>query len=303
MNDTAIVGPWPDTPAWHAKRLWLDGEGVLGASDAAQLCNMSPYGQPLNVYRRALGLEEAAPTERMRMGKRLEPVIADVYAERSGMELERPLPMLISRERPYLAATPDARRKDGKLVELKSTTWRRAAELGEHGTDWIPDDWFLQVQQQMYVTGADACDVAVLVDRDTFLIYNIPRSDEVIAHVLSAAAEMRERIINRDPPEPDWEHESTPQLIRAMYGVMETVTILDQQVLDWWAESERLSEQIRQADAKRKALRARIEHAMGHAAIGRVPGADIELVRRRVEVPEGVRKAYSCVRLTARRMR
>jgi len=303
-NAEPIIGPMPGTDEWYAKRLWVDGEGVFGASDAAALCGLSPYAQPLNIYRRCLGMETVKETERMRMGKRLEPVIRDIYSERAASDMEAPIPMLISRERPFVAATPDAKRiSDGRLVELKSTTWRRAAELGEHGTDWVPDDWYLQVQQQMYVTGEEVADIAVLVDRDTFLVYEIRRSDEVIEHILDAAEDMRRRLLERDPPPPDWEHPATPALVKKLYGVTEQTVTLDAEVLSWWERSEELKRQIAELQKEREQLRAKVRAAMGHAAVGRLPGASIELVRREVHVKEAVRKAYSFVSLRARKVR
>ncbi len=300
---TPILGPMPKTPEWYAKRLWLDGEGVFGASDAAALCGMSEYEnqQPLNVYRRCLGLETVEETEAMRMGTKLEPVILGIYGERAGVELASPLPMVMNRTRPYLAATVDARRLDTeRIVEAKSTTFRRAKQLGEAGSDWVPDDWYLQVQQQLLVTGEQIADLAVLIDRDTFRVYEIARSEDVIAEITAAADEMRQRILDRNPPEPNWTHPGTPALVKAMYGLMDTVVVLDATVLEWWKEQARLNDEIERLKKERELLRARVADAMGHAAIGRFPGNQREIVRQKVQRKEYTVKATSYVSMRER---
>src|SRR6266849_2028048 len=58
---------------------------AVGGSEIAALVGLDPNRDAFSVYAEKLGLvEPAPPTPRMRMGKKLERIIAEVYAEETG---------------------------------------------------------------------------------------------------------------------------------------------------------------------------------------------------------------------------
>jgi predicted phage-related endonuclease len=57
---------------------------------------------------------------------------------------------------------------------------RRTPEWGEDGSAIVPVDVWVQTQHEMMVTGAAACDVAVLFGLHTFHVYHLTRDEDFI---------------------------------------------------------------------------------------------------------------------------
>lgn len=153
----------------------------IGGSDVAAILGLSKWKTPLDVFNDKTG--ESAPEEQednasMEWGRRLEPVIRDKYAEATGFKVAKPDLMLVSDEHPFMIADVDGIAEDGRILECK--TARTARDWGEEGMDEIPEYYQTQVQHYMAVTGAAACDVAVLIGGSDFRIYTVKRDQELI---------------------------------------------------------------------------------------------------------------------------
>lgn len=294
-----IPGPVVYTSEWYALRRYdpkrTDRPVIFGASEAAAVCNLSPYSSALQVYLEKRGEIDPNFSEqaqrRMDMGKRLETVILDCYEEETDCILAREQLVYFHPDLPFMAASPDAIAtfEDGseRSVDAKSTNWRMldktgedTGKFGEPGTDQIPLVYFLQGQQQMAVMGLDRCDFPVLVDGAELRIYSVERNDEIIEQIMRAELELAERILNGDPPEPNWRHEGTARLINSMYGRKAgRVVELTEFEADIWTRKQQLSEQIKKLEAEVDEIKAHILWAMQDADVGRIPGASFEIRR------------------------
>lgn len=278
MSDL-IVGPLPHTAQWMAER-----QNHIGASEAAAACGVSPYAQPLEIYLRKRGeIGEIAENAAMRMGKRLEPVVIEEVGDRLGRPICVTIPMAWRAGTEHIAATPDGLVDVDwhRPVEVKTTSWRRAHEWGD-GPDDVPVDYLLQVQQQMYVCGADVCELGVLIDGSTFRHYSVPRHDGLIARIVEAETELWQRIQDGRPPEPNWTHPRTTELVRDMHGLQHGLSVdLGYEVaaiVDEWAVAKADEKDARE---RSESLKARLLHAMGDAELGCLPDGAM-LVRKTV---------------------
>ena len=285
------------TPEWHALR-----KTGIGASEAAAACGLSPYRTQLDVYLDKTGqLEPVEETDAMRLGTLLEPVIQSEFLRRTGFNIAMsPMGLYRSEANPFMLATPDALlwpknfyeggHVKPALGEWKSTTFRRAAELGEQGSDDIPSDWVCQCQQQMHVVGLDYVYIAVLLDGRTLKTYTVEKNDRLIEVIVEAEDELWQRIENRDPPEPNWEHPRTPQLIREMYGIVEGADVveLSQESVECWNARRVIKAKIKELDASAESLKAEVLHEIGNASGGIIPGTGKMVRRKMVE-----RKGYT----------
>lgn len=236
----------------------------------------------------------------MRLGRKLEPVVISEFLEETGYEVDTaPCPMFRHPQHDFVLATPDAILAGGDLLEAKTTSFRLAKELGEEGSDFIPSNWVCQCQQQLSVTGARLCHLAALIDGRTLRLYQVARNDTLIEGIIAAERELWERIVNRDPPEPNFEHARTAELIRELHGLAEGRTIvLESDVATLWQQQRELAEQIKTLESEREQLRSRVLHAMGDAAIAACPGFEFELTRSIVKEATYTveRKAYIQIR-------
>lgn len=300
-----IAGPQYKSPEWYALRKFdahrTDRPVIFGASEAAAACNQSPYSSALEMYLEKRGefVKEFTPGQQhiMDMGTRLEPIILDVYQERQECRLTRGLPVYFHPEWRFMAATPDAiatKQIGGEeedvaewCVDAKSTNWRMldrsgddSAKYGEEGTDQIPLGNLFQAQQQMAVMGMDLCEFPVLVDGRELRIYTVARNDDLIKQIALAEAELSERIISGDPPEPNFEHTGTLKVLQQMFGhEVGKVADLSEEEHDLWIRKEQLSSQEKMISEELDEIKARLLWALGEAEIGRFQDATIELKR------------------------
>ena len=283
-----IVGPDPLTAYWYKAR-----KNGFGGSEAAGACGVSRYDTPYSLYLRKRGeLDEFEGNDATEMGLELEPIVVRRYAKKTGRTIaQAPMPMLIHPDVPYMFATPDAMLDGNELLSVKTTaSWPLAKELADmEGTDFVPAEWVIQGQQEMAITGAEVCHVALLLFGRDLRTFRIDRNDDLIASMIRIEGELWQRIVDGNPPSPDFQHPRTADMIHAMHGLAEGTTIaLGEDAEALWMEQEGIAEQIKELTARRKSIRAQIEHAMGEAALGTVPSGNFVIARNQVN-----RKGYS----------
>lgn len=162
----------------------------IGSSDVAAIVGLSTYASPIDIWLdktgRGRGFTGNVAT---RIGDALEPLIAQLYAERVGARLSEPRQTHVHPEIPWMLATPDRIAHFdslSKVVECKHDSYGVKA-WGEEGTDEIPDDYMCQVNWQLDVMGLDEADVAALIGQK-LSVYHVRRDDELCAQLREAAA-------------------------------------------------------------------------------------------------------------------
>lgn len=270
------------------RALWLlQRRTGLGSSDAAACCGLSRYDTPLGVYADKLGRGRDRSGPELLWGNRMEPVIAQAYRDETGRAAEKPRGMHRCEDAgcEFMLANVDLLAEDGRVVEIKNS--RTAEGWGEPGTDLVPEHVLIQCQHQMKVMGAEVADVAVLVGGSDFRLYEVARSDSVIDHLVEIERELWGRVRDRRPPSPDWQHPTTPDLLRMLHTPADHLAglIATAEQAKWAEEYVRLGNESRDADAARKLLRARLEEAMGdHPRLNLDDGSSI---RRKVVQRKG----------------
>lgn len=172
------------SPEWLAMR-----RTGIGSSDAPIIAG--EVGSVLELWAQKSGLVEVeepdeATARLFEWGHRLEPVVADWYADSTGRRLERVTQMLRHPDVPYAFASLDRRVVgERRLVEIKTTRFGWTA--GEE----VPGRVQVQVQHQLWVTGYEVADVAVLTGGSEPKIYEVPRDDTFIADLAFLEAEFQ----------------------------------------------------------------------------------------------------------------
>lgn len=178
----------------------------VGASDVPAILGLDPYRSPLDVYLEKRGVLPAFTGNRFTdWGNRLEPLIAAAYADAMPGAI---LSTCKTRRHPtvdWAFATPD------RLVDTDDATWLlecknrglfTASDFGEPTTDQVPDSVAAQCAWQMFVTGFERCDVAVLIGGNDFRHYTLNRDEALIARVHELVAAFWERVQTEQPPAP-----------------------------------------------------------------------------------------------------
>lgn len=253
---------------------WLEERRKgIGSSDVAPVLGLSPWRTALDVY-----LDKVSPVKEsskmapyLEWGIRHEPSMAAAVMDHYGWKLGK-TPTTIHREHRFLIASPDRVRLDGdgvnEIVEFKTS--RMGDGFGEPETAEVPDYYWLQCQHLLEVFRetyeSQVCWLFVLIGGSDFRRYRIARDEAYLPTVLDSLEEFWKRVEDRNPPEPDWQHESTVQAVRRMYDHKPNSSIeLDSFAKIQADEYERLGGEIKDLSFKREESKARLIVAMqGH---------------------------------------
>jgi putative phage-type endonuclease len=209
----------PDSAARQRTPGWIDARREsVSASDIPILTLNSPYrSSPVDLWAYKTHLLEVEPPdpeleELWDLGIALEPVIAQRYTART----RRPL---VARHR--LVRHPEVRwhtasldrvsavKGERRVVELKWAPHRRWLD----GPEPVPPHVQDQVQWQLYVTGWDVADVAVL-NGATVEVHELERDDAYIADLVGIAGWFHEHVRAGTMPPVDGSEATTRALRR-----------------------------------------------------------------------------------------
>lgn len=224
---------------------WLAArKDYITASDVAVILGHHPRKSPLTLYNEKIGLlepDDVSSNEFVKWGKRLEPIIADAYAEETGRGLIDPgrFTLLRSRKYPWLAATLDRLViiPDGPTgaLEIKSTN----AFLAREWEGEPPVAAQVQLQVQLIVTGLFTGSLAALVGGNRFFWTDQTLNEGFAELVINKTGEFMRRLETGNPPDVDGS-ESTKETIKRLfpkdYGEMIALPAELQQWADALAE-------------------------------------------------------------------
>lgn len=252
-----------NTPEWLAWRLT-----GIGSSDAPVIAG--ERGNVLELWAEKAGLiEHEEPGEDLarlfEWGHRLEPVIADWYADHQGVKLRRVNRGLVHPDVPWAFASLDrvtAAKGIDRIVEIKTHRWGWRPEPGEA----VPGFITTQVQHQLWVTGYELADVVVLTGGSEPTVHTIERDDEFIDNLVWLETEFRGWVETQTRPPVDGS-ETTRRVLGRLHrsdGTMIQPTLdLDRLFFDWQAAKVAKDLAADQADTLANALRAVIGDADG----------------------------------------
>jgi putative phage-type endonuclease len=287
------------TPENYGEWLETRDDGI-GGSDAASVLGVG-HGTALQVYLRKLGLMPPPDMNMaMRIGKLLEQSVGILYREDAGHEFASEQLFLRSPTHPFMTATIDFMRTDGRIVEAKVVGGRSAHLWGEAGTDEVPAHCLVQVHHQMLVSGTDVVDVAALIGGIDFRRYTVYRDDDVAARIVAVEQEFWDRVLRRDPPpvDPARDGQALARLWPRAEGEVELGPVGELLVEQWEAHGKAIHDHQEARERCKTELLAWMEEAASaRLADGRL------LTRRVVQVAERVVKsrAYSYTDLRLRK--
>jgi putative phage-type endonuclease len=284
--------------AWLAERMT-----GIGASEAAQALGVSEYGTPLELFLRKIGeLPPPAENDAMTWGKRLEPLIAQAWMNETGKIVDRQQVFTRSTLHPHLFATLDAIGSKGELVEFKTLGAFRSRELGEDGSDQIPDEWVIQAHQQMLCArelpdvDCERVHFAVLVGGQRLRLFEVRWSDRLIEGMLPGLEDFWRRVQSRTPPPPS--AGSDARLYSVLHPHAAGEVRLDDRLAacaSRWAE---LSDEIKAREAERELLKAELLAAVGDAGTAHLPdGRALRRIVRNVKGGTYTRPDYTSTEL------
>jgi putative phage-type endonuclease len=195
---------------------WLQIRSTgIGSSDAAAAIGLSSYKCSLSLWLEKTGRqlpEDLSEKEAVVWGTVMEPVLAKMYAERTGRKVRRVNAVLQHPEYPFMLANLDREviTENGTgVLEIKTAGFYSAQQWD----DGVPVAYQCQVLHQLAVTGHAWADVAVLIAGQEFRIYRIERDDDKIADLIQREAQFWSWVTNNQQPDPDGSYDAQQALL------------------------------------------------------------------------------------------
>ena len=209
MTNLAIQNTAKQVLAIHTKDLpreeWLRlRQSGIGGSDISAIMGFNPYKTAYDLYHDKINDVVAdAQSDAAYWGTILEDVVAKEYALRNDCKVQKVNYMIRHPEFDFALANIDravinpsisgnVRLKDGKLTTDKLLEVKTASEYmknvwGDEASDQVPDNYNLQCQWYMGITGVDECDLALLLGGNKYRQYNIKFDAELFEIMIDEA--------------------------------------------------------------------------------------------------------------------
>jgi putative phage-type endonuclease len=270
---------------------WLETkQDYVGASEAAAVFGVGRDSAAV-LYLRKLGLMPRVElTEEMEWGLEHEEAIARVYQRRTGATIVEQQ-LFIRHGNLPLCATLDAVRQDGVPVQFKCVSAWNQKELGEQGTDELPEEWLIQGHQEMLLADAARSEFAVLVGGNRLKLFTLPRNERIIEAIVEEVPRFwRDCVQARRPP---IETAPNPKIMHLLYPGCSGEVELDRFVAEFVDSYEKAKLESRYWKDQAAYYRGLVLHHLGEHAIGRLPDGRV-LTRRVLSQPAKTleRKAY-----------
>lgn len=270
----------------------------IGSSDAPSVCGVNPWRSAYDVWLEKTGrVEPFAGNDATKAGDLLErPIIQ--YAFNTLQPVHANLGVeLVSAEYEFLTATLDAEfvfdADDRCIVEGKSAGICSPlnSDWGDPETDEIPGHYMIQVQHQMYAAGPEYQFVAVaaLIPPRGFVMYYVPRDEQLIAAIVGREIEFW-RCVQADTP-PD----GSPSMdaIKRRHREPNKIVEIDPGIVAAYREAQ---ERAKAAEKEADEIKAALLASLGDAEAG-IAGGEM------ITYYESSRKGYFVEPTTYRQLR
>ncbi|MGD9678912.1 MAG: YqaJ viral recombinase family protein [Vulcanibacillus sp.] len=202
-----------------SKNEWLNWRKKgIGGSDVATICGLNKYKSPLQLWlEKTEQVEPVEAGEAAYFGTLLEPVVRDEFTRRSGLRVETINSMLKHPVFEFMLANVDGvvidQDNSKAIFEAKTASVFKSEQWEDNK---IPEEYMLQIQHYMAVTGFNKTYIACLLGGNKFIYKLIERDDELIDMIIQLEYNFWECVKSNVPPKIDGS-ESCSELMSRLY--------------------------------------------------------------------------------------
>lgn len=252
---------------------WLEHRKLgIGGLDASVVCGINRYKSAVELWMDKTGqLPYQEAGEAAYWGTQLEPFVRAEFTKRTGIEVTHKNELLQSEEHPFMLANLDGvcEVPDVGTCIFKAKT-ASAYKSGEW-EDSIPDEYQLQIQHYMAVTGYTGTYIAVLIGGNSFRWKFVERDEELISMLIELEADFWDYVRLRTPPPLDGSNASAKFLAeRFPISNPKTQIKLPSSAIDLITKYDAACEQLKAANVKKQYAENLLKEMMGDNEIGTV---------------------------------
>lgn len=249
----------------------------IGGSDVAAIAGISRWKDPFGIYMDKIGkVKPSEQNEAMYWGSTLESVVLEEFVKRSGLHVET-LPFLLRHpEIPYLLANVDGivTDEDGRQGVFEAKTANAFAKSEWEGHK-VPEEYMLQVQHYLNVTGLNFAYVAVLIGGNEFQYKRVARDNDMIRLMMALEINFwEEHVLPKSPPDPTAQ---SAELLSLLYpGGKKEALILPEETLEFLQQFEKFQAQEKEAKNNKDEAAAKIKSLMQDYEVAKVDGYTVK---------------------------
>lgn len=211
------------------KEEWLEMRTKgIGGSDVSVIAGLNPFKSAFQLWMEKTGMIRPAEEENdyIHFGNVLEPIVRKEFMERTGKKVRMKKCIIQHSEYPFMLANVDGivNEEEGPCIfEAKTASAYKEKAWQDH----VPEEYQLQIQHYMAVTGTKKAYIAALIGGNKFVYHMVPRDEELIGLIIEMERQFWEcNVMQNNPPEIDGSS-ATAAYLDSMYkhGVKKTVTL------------------------------------------------------------------------------
>jgi len=247
----------------------------IGGSDIAKIMNLNPWATALDCYLEKLG-KESKQTEslkkaalRLECGNRLEPIVIDIFEDRTKLKVQRDVPCISHPKYPYMLGHVDGlistdavfEAKTAGLNALLSKTWGNGGSGKYAEKDAIPLHYWMQIQYYLMLSNRKEAYLAVLLGGvDDFRVYRFERDFAAGVRMRQAVKKFWTHNIQKKIPPPAVSAVDANQLYRSHSGDYRELTAPINRIL---IKNKSLRKQLRTIFSQKEILDGKITDFIG----------------------------------------
>lgn len=245
----------------------------IGGSDASVVCGINRYRSPVELWMNKTGqLPDEEAGEAAYWGTQLESLVRAEFSKRTGIEVQTVKRLFQSEEYPFMLANLDGVCVHPELgpciFEAKTAS---AYKSGEWESDAIPDEYLLQVQHYMAVTGYRGAYVAVLIGGNRFKWQFVERDEELISMLIKLEADFWNHVQDATPPPLDGSDAAAKFLSQRFPSSVPKSTIkLPDTAADLLAQYDEACEQLEAVTERKQKAENLLKEMLGENEVGTV---------------------------------
>ncbi|MBR2928348.1 MAG: YqaJ viral recombinase family protein [Oscillospiraceae bacterium] len=250
---------------------WLEYRKLgIGGSDASVVCGINRYKSPIELWLEKTGqLPYQEAGEAAYWGTQLEGLVRAEFTKRTGIEVECVSQILQSKEHPFMLANLDGICEHHEYgicgFEAKTASAYKAGEWDNA----IPDEYQLQIQHYMAVTGYQGFYIAVLIGGNAFRWRFVERDEELITMLIELESAFWKHVQEITPPPLDGSNASAKFLAaRFPDSVPKSQITLPDTAAELLAQYDEACEQLEVITEKRTEAENKLKQMLGEHEIG-----------------------------------
>ncbi|MGW6498509.1 YqaJ viral recombinase family nuclease [Nonomuraea angiospora] len=260
-------------PADAPREDWLAARRRgLGGSDALAVLGLSQYASRYSVWAEKRGLlRPQEDSEVMAWGRKLEPIIAEEFTERTGIPTTT-CGLMRHVGRTWQLASVDRLTADDGVLEIKTTSAYKASDWDDEQT---ADQAEAQLQHYLAVTGKEHGYAAVLIGGQRMEIRHVHRDERLIKVLIDAELELWQMILDGTPPAMDGSGASLRALAELYPTAVDRKVALDAQTVATLRRYAGWSEEATALKKAKDAAKADVCGGLKDATVGTWNGQDV----------------------------